>query len=997
VARRISVLGPLEVTIDGVDATPRAPKERSLLAILALRPGGVVDADTLVDELWPDLDVDRARRVLWVRISGLRKCLGRAGASGLLEHAAPGYRLCVDPDVVDAGRFERLVAEGRGALDGGDRAAAASMLREALAMWRGDPLVDARGCLLLEREARRLGDVRLDAIEDWIEAELACGRHLHLLAELERLVDGHPLRERLCTQRVIALYRCGRPADALSGCRELAARLVEELGVRTSPHLQELEEAMLAHDPRLDAPWPQFTGAISEPEPIVPRRSNLPAPPDRFIGRAGEQARLVELLGDHRLVTLAGPAGVGKTRLALEVAAVELDRRRDGVWLVELAPVRNPDDVPLTACRALGLVPRAGDDPDDTVALLANYLAERQALLVIDNAEHLVDAVANLVHEVLARCPTVRVVVTSTELLHVAGEAVFDLPPLPLPEAERPSATSDATALFVERARAASLSFTMSVATAGAVAQICRRLDGIPLAIELAAARVRVLSAEQIADRLDDRFGLLVDGARVIVPERHRTLRAAIDWSHGLLTVAERAALRRLAIFPGRFDLEAGVAVIEGTRPLPGGAGDGLALVSRLVDKSLLVVEAGDDIRFRLLDSIRQYAGEKLAAAGEEEAAHHCHRDVFVERSGPLWPLMTAHERHRGLADEGNLRAALEWAWHERDIVAALHLTTHMTNTWLLVGAQGVAWMERVLDASRAIGDPARARLMCDLVLHLEDTTGHIARRQALLDDAAELAAHIDDPAESAALELSRAETLVTWGRLDEARSLAASALRTYDRLGLTLGICWCHHSLGWIAVAAGDVATARSEFELALECARTVGREWVLPHVLAALAPLMALAGDCSGGVATAAEAVDAARAFRSPPTLAMALTRAAETAIIADQPAAPLLVELLRLLLEVGMRRWAADALEMSAVVFVRCRAMQEAAEALAAATRLRLAANEPPGGVRTLAAEVCRTNDDLVAELAQDDLAAVAARAQSISAERAMTAAANALGAT
>ena len=418
-------------------------------------------------------------------------------------------------------------------------------------------------------------------------------------------------------------------------------------------------------------------------------------------------------------------------------------------------------------------------------------------------------------------------------------------------------------------------------------------------------------------------------------------------------------------------------------------------MISRLVDKSLLVVDAGDDIRFRLLDSIRQYAGEKLVSAGEEEAAHHCHHDVFVERSRPLWPLMTAQERRRGLADEDNLRAALEWAWHERNILAALHLTTHMTNTWLLVGAQGVASMERALDASRAIVDPARARLMCDLVLHLEDTTGHIARRQALLDEAAELAALIDDPAESAALELARAETWVTWGRVDEARSLAASALRTYERLGLTLGICWCHHSLGWIAVAAADVATARSEFELALECARTVGRDWVLPHVLAALAPLMALAGDRRDGVATAAEAVDAARRFRSPPTVAMALVRAAETTIIADQPAAPLLVELLRLLLELGMRRWAADALEMSAVVFVRRRAMQEAAAALAAATLLRRAADEPPGGVRMLAAEVRRTNDDLVAELGQEDLAAVAARARAISAERAMAAAADALG--
>ena len=265
---------------------------------------------------------------------------------------------------------------------------------------------------------------------------------------------------------------------------------------------------------------------------------------------------------------------------------------------------------------------------------------------------------------------------------------------------------------------------------------------------------------------------------------------------------------------------------------------------------------------------------------------------------------------------------------------------------------------------------------MCDLVLHLEDTTGHIARRQALLDEAAELAAHIDDPAESAALELSRAETLVTWGRLDEARSLAASALRTYDRLGLTLGICWCHHSLGWIAVAAGDVATARSEFELALECARTVGREWVLPHVLAALAPLMALAGDCSGGVATAAEAVDAARAFWSPPTLAMALTAAdGDHRRSAGRSAAR------RAAATAPRGRHAQVGSRRAGNVRGRVRPLSCHAGGCGGAGRGNTAAprrHEPPGGVRTLAAEVCRTNDDLVAELAQDDLAAVGAGA-------------------
>jgi predicted ATPase len=679
---------------------------------------------------------------------------------------------------------------------------------------------------------------------------------------------------------------------------------------------------------------------------------------------------------------------VGKTRLALEVAAGELGRHPDGVWLVELAHVRNPDDVGLATCGPLGLAPGAGDGPDDIIALVAHYLAERRALLVVDNAEHVVEAVAHLVRAVLARCPAVRVLVTSRELLHVPGEAVFDVPPLTVP--------SDATTLFVERARAASLSFTTSPATVGFITQVCQQLEGIPLAIELAAARVRVMSVEQIAGRLGDRFRLLVDGTRAIVPERHRTLRAALDWSHDLLTTDEQAALRRLAVFPGRFDLDAAVAVIERTNPLPNGAtADGLALVSRLVDKSLLVVEAGDDIRFRLLDSIRHYGAEKLAAAGEEAAARDCHRDVFLERCGPMWPLTTAQERHRGLADQDNLRAALEWAWRRRDAPAALRLAAYMAISWLLVGAQGVATMERVLAATPDRTDAARARLLTGLAIALEDTTEQDpARLQALLAEATDVASRADDPADAAAIELETAETYLAWGWVTEAKALAAGALATYERLGATLGIGWCHHSLGWIALADSDVTTARAEFEQALEGARSPGGEWALPHVLAALGPLLALDGDHRRGVERAREAVTAARAFGSPPLLAVTLARAAETAIIVDEPATPALVELLQLLLDLGTRRWAADALEMSAIVLARRRQVDDAATAMASATLLRQAANERAGGIRAIAADVRRAAEELGRALSPQACAEAAARAHRLSAEQAMAAAVEAL---
>jgi predicted ATPase/DNA-binding SARP family transcriptional activator len=951
----VEILGSLRVVVGDADVTPPAPKSRSLVALLAVNPGEVVSSDRLIDELWPDLDIERARRVLWVRMAELRASLRRAGAGDIVISASPGYRLALAPDGLDSARFAALVRDATAARAGGQHGAAAEALRTALGLWRGPALLDAQGCLALEAEAARLTDARLDAAEAWLEAELCCGRHADVLAEARRLVLEHPLREHLTCLLARCLVEVGRTADALTACRALRDRLSTELGVEPGPEVDRLEGAL----------------AEARTSSLRGRRppDNLPFDLTGFIGRAVELDEVAALQDGHRLITLTGVGGVGKTRLALAAAAARRHRHRDGTWLVELAPLHDVDAVPAAVAGTFGVV--ADGAADAVTDRLAEHVADRELAIVLDNAEHVVSGAGRLVQRLLSRCPRLSVLSTSRSPLHVPGEVVYTVPPMAVAaSAGRPA---DAVALFLQRAAAARPASPLSDVERLAADQVCRRLDGIPLAIELAAARVRMLSVDQIAARLDDCLPVLTGSSACGSPDRHSTMRAALDWSHDLLSIDERAALRRLAVFPGTFDIEGAIGVIAGTGPLGEAGADAFSLVAELVDRSLIAV-VGGGTRYRLLTPVRQYAAERLDAAGETALARRAHRDAYLTRRDAMWPLTTAQQRRRLYADRQNLQAALEWSWEVGDMGAALELAMVQAVTWMMPSnATAKTWLERLLAEPGTAQHPARMRAVVELAMTLGDSgegaTGHF---DDLLAEALALAARLDDPKELAACKLSCAEMFIARHDLPRARAFTLEAMHVYELEAAAAGVGWCQHYLGWLELALGDVASARAHFDLSVQLARDdPGGGWLLPHALAALAPVLALLGSGEQARRTAAEAVDAARPFEARAVLAMALCRAAEAGLIVgdDEAASADLVELLHLLRELGTRRWLGDAVEMAAVLLTRRDRPEVAAFAIGAAETLRSAAGEPEGGVRAVADEVRRSADALVVALGRD----------------------------
>lgn len=515
------VLGMLEVYDAGRPVEIGAAKERALLAELLLHANQIVPRERLMEVVWGDTPPATAAATLNTYVSHLRSALepGRAPRSqpGLLLTREPGYLLAVDPERVDALRFERLAGEGRRALAGGDAAAAAARLREGLDLWRGGALADFVYAPFAQPEATRLEELRLATLEQRVDADLALGRHHDLVAELRRLVDEHPLRERLWGQLMLALYRCGRQSEALRACGELREVLAEELGIDPSPALRRLEDDMLHQRPDLEVSEGPATSAgqldAALPGPTGPVRAptNLPTRLTSFVGREDDIAEVERLCADARLATLVGAGGVGKTRLALEVASRLLDEHPDGVFLVELAPLSDAGGLYQQVLAALGV---AEDDRRSPAETLAAHVADRRVLLLIDNCEHLVDACAALVEHLLTVGPGIRILATSRELLRVSVETAWRVPSMstPPPDTGLEELTAfEAARLFLERARTMTPGLELSAADAGHVARICARLEGIPLAIELAAARTRLLSVGEIAERLDDRFGLLVD------------------------------------------------------------------------------------------------------------------------------------------------------------------------------------------------------------------------------------------------------------------------------------------------------------------------------------------------------------------------------------------------------------------------------------------------------------------------------------------------------
>ncbi|MEU8388190.1 BTAD domain-containing putative transcriptional regulator [Micromonospora sp. NPDC048842] len=664
---RFRILGPTQVVLaDGREVPVGGPRLRALLALLLLDAGRVVSAERLIDGLYGEHPPRGAANALQSQVSRLRQALP-AGHDPVEFHPA-GYRLVVDPDDVDAYRFERLAGAGRRALVDGDWPRAATVLREALELWRGPALADAIGAAGAPAQAARLDELRLAAIEDRVEADLALGAQSALIAELRELVVAHPLRERSRGQLMRALAALGRPAEALAEFEEARHTLAEQLGVDPSAELAAVHLAVLRGEERLSA------------EPVLPSQLTT------FVGREEELKRVGDLLVERRLVTLTGPGGAGKTRLAIEAAG-----RVDGeVRFVELAGLADGSDVPQAVLSALGLRDaglRAPAEPGwQTTDRLVEALAERRLLLVLDNCEHVLVEAARLAARLLSACPALRVLATSREPLGLAGEALCPLSGLTVPPLGASALDADdyaAVGLFAQRAADVAPDFTVTPANVEMVLRICRSLDGLPLAIELAAARLRALSVAEVAARLDDRFRLLSTGNRAVSP-RHRTLRAVVEWSWDLLDDAEREVARRLTVFAGGATLEAAERVCG----LP--TAEFVDALTGLVDKSFVEMAGG---RYRMLETVRAFCAERLAEAGEADHLRRAHTAYFLEfawtASDHLRCAEQLHWLRRLDAERDNLHAALRRATAAGDTSDAAGLVAALSFYWWLRGMRG--------------------------------------------------------------------------------------------------------------------------------------------------------------------------------------------------------------------------------------------------------------------------------------------------------------------
>lgn len=752
VPMRFGVLGQLAVWTGGDDPV-RVPgaKVRALLAHLLVHRGTSVPADRLGADLW-DQPAHDTSAALQTAVSRLRGALDRAeaGARARVESGPSGYRLRVDPGQVDADRFEDLVARARGAAP----AEAAALLGRALELWRGPALADHADAPFAAPAIGRWEEMRLTAVEDRARARLDLGEDAALVAELDELLRAEPLRERLRAAHMLALYRSGRQTEALESYRRGRELLAREIGVEPGPELARLHERILAQAADLDrtgspatvpteaptsaAPAGAPAGSAHAPAPAAPAASTvpasvssaavrLPAPLTDVVGREESAQRLLGDLERFRLVTLVGPGGVGKTTLALNTLSE--GAAESPVWFVDLVGcatrATTPDDVADTVAAAMGLhdecdVPDGRPHGRPSADRLATSLGTQPALLVLDNCEHVTDPVAALAVRLLRAAPGLRILATSREPLGVPGERLHQVRPLRVPGDHSPAemAGSDAVELFTRRVAASLPSFTLDEDSAEAVATICRRLDGLPLALELAAARVRSLGVRELATRLDDRFQLLGGGGAGL-HERQQTLRAMVDWSWRLLTGAERAVLARLSVQVGSFSLEAAEAVAVG--PLPDGGrvdtADAAGVLAALVDRSLVVAHQDrGGTCFRLLETIRVFANQKLAESGEEPEARRRHAHHTAGRLTQGDPLALTADIGRSLdrldQDAANVRSAVEWAADHGEAGLALRITGSLGWAWYLRGryreggrllAQALAAPGPASDAERAV------------------------------------------------------------------------------------------------------------------------------------------------------------------------------------------------------------------------------------------------------------------------------------------------------
>lgn len=840
------ILGPVQALRDGERLDLGGPRQRAVLVRLLLDPGHVVPIDVLVADVWDGAPPATARKTLQKYVSELRTILGPA----VVRTSGGGYAVDVERPAVDAYRFEQLLA--------------AQDYVGALAIWRGEALADLPDALFAVAERSRLADLRLVAIERHLAAELEAGRSVEVAAELAELAGRHPSRERLCGLLMLALYRSGRQVEALDVFGRHRRRLADELGVDPADDLVALEQSILRHDAGLNAPQ----------SPVRARAAgNLRLPVSSFVGREAECARLVEALRASRLVTLIGPGGVGKTRIAMEAASGAAADYAGGVWVVDLAGLTDPALVAHQVATALSI----GDHPnqDDAATVVAALEHRRPLILLLDNCEHLVDGCAALADAIVRTCRDTRVLATSRRPLGVDGERVLPVAPLPEPDACR---------LFTDRARLAGT--TDEETLADRVVGICRALDGLPLALELAAGQVRALGPGELAARLDERLQFV--SSRFDAPPRQRTLGDMVAWSHALLPPSTRVLFARLGVFASTLTVDAATAV---------GGDDALAHLTALVDHSLLVRDPGPrtPARYRLLDTLQLFARARLSESGTETDARRAHAEFYLRLLLDAGPRLFGPDEEewagRIEVEEPNLHAALDWA-ARHDRALALRLGVAMWPYWDLRWREtfGVTYLSAVLRPSGPeIMAPLRAwtlTAMADLVAsHGEarqatqwageavDTFRALGDRRGLasslvalgaaLTNGADLDAADDALAEGLTLARGREDrtlvgitlsfmSLVAGRRADHHRAedLGRAELATWTALGSRRGQA---HALRHLAVTMrnlGDLDQTQQLCDRALTILRRRDDAASVAHCNSTLADLARLRGDPDGAL---------------------------------------------------------------------------------------------------------------------------------------------------
>jgi len=806
----VGVLGPLEVRRDGRPLSVPSGRTTEVLVRLALDAGQRVSAERLIDDLWGAAAAGTGRNTLQSKVSQLRRALGEPA---LVSGGSGGYTLELDAGRVDALQVVSLAAAASSAQRSGDPASAVEAATEGLGLFRGEVLVDAGDGEWLHPHRARLDEVRLGLLEDQAAARVDLGGGAELLAELEWLLGQYPLRQGLWVSFITALYRAGRQADALAAGQRVRRLLVDELGIEPGTALRDLERQILRQSATLDtAPAAAGTATL-----VV---GNLPALSTPLVGRADDLAAVGRLLDGSRLVTLVGPAGVGKTRTVLE-AARSL-HPAGGVWLVRL-------EVADAATSILQLVTEALQLTGGEQALL-DRLAGAETVLVLDNCEHVIDGAADLATRLLDRAPPLRILTTSQAPLGVDGETVYAVDPLPL---------ADSVTLFADRAARMRRRFALDDDTTATVEAVCRSLDGLPLAIELAAARVRSLSVQEIARRLDDRFTLLQDPTSRR-PERRRALAAAIAWSYDLLFPDDQRGLWALSCFSGGASLAAAEHVLTALG-VPGSSA--VDVIDRLADRSMLSVETAEDgtTRYRLLDSIRAFAASRLEEAGQVDDADAAHAAWFARAAERCAATVRGRAQPDCLAlvraERANIDSALAWA-AAHDPELGLRLANGFGWTWVVLG-DGVAGATRVRTALEAARDHATPREQAAGLLlagWLEASAGNVDQAQDDLDGALAIAERLGDDRLRADAQRHLAFLRIQQGRPQDVLELAGRSVAVYRRLELPWETAASLLLGAFGSIMVGDTVSATRAATEAVRHLTPIEDSWGLVHAEAML-----------------------------------------------------------------------------------------------------------------------------------------------------------------